>query len=123
MTNPFVEARYGEWFHIFEDMSQDLMRVFCATTKFIPTKFIRYVLQQEMEVLSGVHVYKVAVHSGLLQPMVRGSLFFGTLKRVRVCIKARTNDSLLKLFFGAIEDLGFDPSLWNWKGAKGANEL
>jgi len=22
---------------------------------------------------------------------------------------------LFRLFFGAIEDLGFDPSLWNWK--------
>jgi hypothetical protein len=47
--------------------------------------------------------------------VVRGLLFFGTLKRVRVCIKARTNDNLIKLFFGAIEDLGFDLSLWNWK--------
>ncbi len=65
--------------------------------------------------LSGVHVYKVRVHSILLQPMARGLLFFGTLKRVRVCIKAGTNDSLFRLFFGAIEDLGFDPSLWNWK--------
>jgi hypothetical protein len=47
--------------------------------------------------------------------MARGLLFFGTLKRVRVCIKVGTNDSLFRLFFGAIEDLGFDSSLWNWK--------
>jgi len=40
------------------------------------------------------------------------------LKKVRVCIKARTNGSLFGLFFGAIEDLGFDHGLWNWKGQR-----
>ncbi len=29
-----------------------------------------------------------------------------------------TNGSLFRLFFGAIEGLGFDPSLWNWKGKR-----
>ncbi len=47
--------------------------------------------------------------------MARDLLFSGTLKTVRVCIKAGTNGSLVKLFSGAIEDVGFDPSLWNWK--------
>jgi hypothetical protein len=53
-------------------------------------------LYQEMEVPSGVHVYKVGVHYGLLQSMARGLLFFGTLKRVKVCIKPRTNDNLFR---------------------------
>jgi hypothetical protein len=48
--------------------------------------------------------------------MARGLLFFGTLKRFTTYIKAGTNDSLFKLFVGAIEDLGFDLGLWNWKG-------
>ncbi len=47
---------------------------------------------------SGVRVYKVGVHSGLLQSMARGLLFFGTLKRVKVCIKTRTNDNLFRVF-------------------------
>ncbi len=51
-----------------------------------------------MEVPSGVRVYKVGVHSGLLQSMARGLLFFGTLKRVKVCIKTRTNDNLFRVF-------------------------
>jgi hypothetical protein len=95
-------------------MSQDPIRVFCITRQFTPT--IDGVLQQEMELPSGIHVYKARVHSRLLQPVFRGLLFFGTLKSVRVCIKAETNGSLVRLFFGAIEDLAFDPSLWNWKG-------
>ncbi len=96
-------------------MSQDPIMVFCTTREFIPT--IDGVFQQEMEVLSGVHVYKVGVHSRILQPMARGLLFFGTLKRV-ICIKAITNDSFFKLFFGVRENLGFDLGLWNWKGQR-----
>jgi hypothetical protein len=57
-----MEARSGEWLGIFE-MSQDLIRIFCATREFIPT--IDGVLQQEMEVPNGLHVYKVGVHSEL----------------------------------------------------------
>jgi hypothetical protein len=45
--------------------------------------------------------------------MARGLLFFGTLERVRVCIKAETNDNLFKLVFGVTKDLGFDLDLWN----------
>jgi hypothetical protein len=37
MTNPSMEARCGEWFGIFEDMSQDLIKVFLTTREFIPT--------------------------------------------------------------------------------------
>jgi len=48
--------------------------------------------------------------------MVRGLLFSSTLKKVKVCIKVGTNGGLFRLFFGAIEGLGFDPGLWNWKG-------
>jgi hypothetical protein len=29
-----------------------------------------------------------------------------------------TNANLFRLFFGAIEGLGFDLGLWNWKGKK-----
>jgi hypothetical protein len=47
--------------------------------------------------------------------MVRGLLFSGTLKRVKVCMNVGTNANLFRLFFGAIEGLGFDPGLWNWK--------
>jgi hypothetical protein len=50
--------------------------------------------------------------------MARGLLFYGTLKRVKVCIKAGTNGNLFRLFFGAIEDFGFDYELWNWKGQR-----
>jgi hypothetical protein len=66
-----------------------------------------------MEVLSGVHVYKVGVHFKLFQSMVRGLLFFGTLETIRVCIKAKTNNNLFKLVFGVTKDLGFDLRLWN----------
>jgi len=45
--------------------------------------------------------------------MARGLLFYGTLKRVKLCIQARTNGNLFRLFFGAIEDFGFDSGLWN----------
>jgi hypothetical protein len=48
--------------------------------------------------------------------MVKGLLFPCTSKKVRICIKARTNGSLFGLFYGVIEDLGFDHGLWNWKG-------
>jgi hypothetical protein len=60
MKNPYMEARCGEWFGIFENMSQDLIIIFYTTKEFIPT--IDGVLQQEMEVPNGVHVYKVGVH-------------------------------------------------------------
>ncbi len=96
MTNPIMEARCGEWFGIFEDMSQDPIKVFCKTREFTPT--IDGVLYQEMDVPSGVHVYKVGMHSRLLQSMARGLLFFGILKMVKVCIKARTNDNLFIYF-------------------------
>ncbi len=97
-------------------MSQDRIMVFCITREFIQT--IDGVLQQEMEVPSRVQIYKVGMHSGILQPMARGLLFFGTLKRVKICIKARTNGNLFRLFFGVIKDLGFDLGLWNWKGQR-----
>ncbi len=64
MTNLYLEATCGEWLGIFEGMSQDPIRVFCIVREFIST--IGGVLQQEMEVPSGVHVYKVRVHSRLL---------------------------------------------------------
>jgi hypothetical protein len=101
MTNPIVEARCGEWFGIFEDMSQDPIKVFCITREFTPT--IDGVLYQEMDVPSGVHVYKVGVHFGLLQSMARGLLFFGILKRVKVCIKVGTNDSLFRIFLVSLK--------------------
>ncbi len=63
-----------------------------------------------------VHVYKMGLHFGLLSPMVKGLLNFCTLKKVRVCIKTKTNGNLFGLFFGVIEDLGFDHGLWNWNG-------
>jgi hypothetical protein len=37
MTNPIVEARCGEWFGIFEDMSQEPIKFFCTTREFTPT--------------------------------------------------------------------------------------
>jgi hypothetical protein len=111
ITKPFVEARCGEWLGIFEDMSQDPIRVFCTTREFTP--IVDGVLHEEMEVPSGVHICKVGVHSKLFQSMARGLLFFGTLERVRVCIKAKTNEKLFRLVFGAIKDLGFDLGLWN----------
>jgi hypothetical protein len=37
---------------------------------------------------------------------------------VKICIKARTNGILFRLFFGTIEGLGFDRGLWNWKGKR-----
>jgi hypothetical protein len=43
-------------------------------------------------------------------------LFSGTLRRVKVCMNVGTNGSLFRLFFSAIEGLGFDFGLWNWKG-------
>ncbi len=97
-------------------MSQDPIGVFCTTREFIPT--IDGVLQQEMDVPSGAHVYEVGVHSRILQPMARGLLFFGTLKKVRICIKAKTNGNLFILFFSVSEDIGFDLGLWNCKGQR-----
>jgi hypothetical protein len=50
--------------------------------------------------------------------MVKGLLFSCISKKVRICIKAKTNGSLFGLFYGVIEDLGFDHGLWNWKGRR-----
>jgi hypothetical protein len=50
--------------------------------------------------------------------MARGLLFSGILKIVKVCIKVGTNGSLFRLIFNAIEGLGFDLGLWNWKGKR-----
>jgi hypothetical protein len=45
--------------------------------------------------------------------MVRGLLFYGTLKKVRIHIRIGTNGNLFRLFVGAIEDFSFDFGLWN----------
>jgi hypothetical protein len=64
MKTPSMEARCGEWLGIFENISQNLIKTFRTTREFIPT--INGVLQQEIEVPNGAHVYKVGVHSELL---------------------------------------------------------
>jgi hypothetical protein len=45
---------------LFENMSHDLIIILRTTREFIPT--IDGVLQQEIEVPNGVHVYKMGMH-------------------------------------------------------------